>query len=116
MALSWLVSFFWRFLVNLAAFWTPDARGIGRVAFTLSSLFAGFLMPMRLYPDWFVQFCNLTPFPALFSTTVEIYLGIRTGADLGLALLNQAVWVLIMALLALLVLRTGVRRLVIQGG
>src|SRR5690606_29510562 len=26
--LSWLVSFSYRFLVNLAAFWTPNARGI----------------------------------------------------------------------------------------
>ena len=34
--LSLLVSFAWRFLVNLAAFWTPDSRGIGRLAFTLS--------------------------------------------------------------------------------
>ena len=33
MGLAWLISFSWRFLVNLAAFWTPDARGVGRFFF-----------------------------------------------------------------------------------
>jgi len=114
--LGWLVSFTWRFLVNLAAFWTPDARGIGRIAFTLVGVFSGFLMPLRLYPDWFVQLCKLTPFPALFNTTVEIYLGILTGYELWLALLNQLLWIVILICLVALVLRAGVRHLVIQGG
>ncbi len=79
LALAWAVSFAWRFLVNLAAFWTPDARGIGRIAYTLSNFLSGFIMPLRLYPDWFTHLCKLTPFPALFNTAVETYLGILTG-------------------------------------
>lgn len=116
MGLGWLVSFAWRFLVNLAAFWTPDARGYARIAFTVSQLFSGFLMPMRLYPDWFVELCHLTPFPAMFNTSVELYLGILSGQDLWLALLNQVIWFVILAAAAQLVLLAGVRRLVIQGG
>lgn len=116
LALGWLVSYAWRFLVNLSAFWSPDARGVGRIAFTLSQLFSGFFMPLRLYPDWFAEFCQLTPFPALFNTSVELYLGILTGPELAQALLNQAVWFLILAALCQVVLRAGVRRLVVQGG
>jgi ABC-2 type transport system permease protein len=114
--LGWLVSFTWRFLVNLSAFWTPDARGVGRIAFTLAGLFSGFLMPLRLYPDWFARLCYLTPFPALFNTAVEIYLGILTGKELWMALFNQLLWIFILTLLAMIALRAGVRRLVIQGG
>src|SRR5207253_1384997 len=36
LGLSWFVSFGWRFLVNLAAFWTPNARGVGRFAFGIA--------------------------------------------------------------------------------
>ncbi len=115
-ALGWLVSFAWRFLVNLAAFWTPDARGRGRIAYTASNFLSGFIMPLRLYPDWFTNLCKLTPFPALFNTAVETYLGILTGKDLWLALLNQLFWVLALTLICELVLRAGLRRLVIQGG
>lgn len=116
MLLSWLVSFVWRFLVNLSAFWTPDARGVGRIAYSISGFLSGFLMPLRLYPDWFAALCKLTPFPALFNTTIETYLGLLSGRDLGLALLNQFIWVLVLLALCELILRAGVRRLVIQGG
>lgn len=116
LSLGWLVSFAWRFLVNLAAFWTPDARGVGRVAYTLSQLASGFLLPLRLYPDWFGQLCNLTPFPALFNTSAEIFLGMLSGSDLWLALLNQAAWFAVLAALSIWAYRAGVRRLVIQGG
>jgi ABC-2 type transport system permease protein len=116
MSLGWLVSFSWRFLVNLAAFWSPDARGVGRVAFTLSQLLSGFLLPLRLYPDWFARLCRLTPFPALFNTSAEVFLGLVTGKELWLALLNQLAWFAGLTLLALWVYHSGVRRLVIQGG
>ena len=114
--LSWLVSFAWRFLVNLSAFWTPDARGIGRIAFTVSQLFAGFLMPMRLYPDWFANLCQLTPFPSLFNNVVELYLGLLSGPEIAAALVNQMVWFVVLAVLCQLVLNAGIRRLVVQGG
>ena len=116
MMLGWWLSFAWRFLVNLAAFWTPDARGVGRIAFVLSQFLSGFLMPLRLYPDWFANICRLTPFPALFNTTLETYLGILSGQALWMALINQLAWAVLLTLLAEWVLRAGVRRLVIQGG
>jgi ABC-2 type transport system permease protein len=114
--LGWLVSFAWRFLINLTAFWTPDARGIGRGAFTFSQLLSGFLIPLRLYPDWFSSICHLTPFPAMFNTSVEVYLGILSGAEMWRALGIQAGWFLVLSAACFLVLRAGVRRLVIQGG
>ena len=114
--LSWLVSFAWRFLVNLAAFWTPNAVGIGRFAFGLSMLLSGFLMLLRFFPDWFVSLCYLTPFPATVNTIVEIYLGVLSGPALLQAFLGQLLWIGILVAAAQLVLRAGVRQLVIQGG
>jgi ABC-2 type transport system permease protein len=113
---AWLVSFGWRFLVNLAAFWTPNARGIGRFAFGLVWVLSGFYMPLRLYPDWFRAFCELLPFRSMVSTPLEIFLGLLDGPELAWALLNQIIWSLILVAVAQLVLNRGVRRLVIQGG
>ncbi len=116
LVLSWLVSFAWRYLINLAAFWTPDARGILRIGFTLSQLLSGFIMPLRLLPDWFTAAVQFTPFPSMVNTSVEIYLGTLQGAQVWNALWLQLVWFLALAALAQVVLRAGVRRLVIQGG
>jgi ABC-2 type transport system permease protein len=114
--LSWLLSFSWRFLVNLAAFWTPNARGIGRFAFVLSWFFSGFLMPLRLFPDWLVNISYLTPFPHMINTVVEVYLGVLTGTELAQALSIQALWIITLIIVNQLVLRAAVRRLVILGG
>lgn len=114
--LSWLVSFAWRFLVNLSAFWTPNARGVGRFAFGLVWVLSGFYMPLRYFPDWFQTICQLTPFPAMVNTNVEIYLGLLSGVELAQALATQVLWAVVLILACQALLRVGVRSLVIQGG
>jgi ABC-2 type transport system permease protein len=114
--LAWLISFAWRFLVNLSGFWTPDARAIGRFGFVLLYFVTGFLMPLRFFPDWFVRLCDLTPFPYMVNTVVEVYVGVLNGPQLVFALVKQATWAVLLIFLCQLTLRNGVRRLVIQGG
>ena len=114
--LSWLLSFAYRFLVNLSAFWSPDAKGIGRFAFVVAMFFSGFLMPLRFFPEWVQTLAYLTPFPHLLNTVVEVYLGVVTGPALAQALLAQALWAAGLALLCQLVLARATRRLVILGG
>lgn len=114
--LSMLVSFGWHFIVNLAAFWTPEARGIGRLGFTLSWFLSGFVMPLRLFPDWFQRIARWTPFPSMVNATVEVYLGVLTRSEIARTLLVQALWAALLFVLSQVVLRSGVRRLVIQGG
>jgi ABC-2 type transport system permease protein len=73
-------------------------------------------MPLRFFPEWFVRLCNLTPFPSMVNTVIEVYLGVLTGPELARALLGQVLWIAILLALCALVLRAGVRQLVIQGG
>ena len=73
-------------------------------------------MPLRFFPDWVVKLSYLTPFPHTINTITEVYLGVLKGPELVNALLMQAVWALGLAIAGLLVLRAGVRRLVILGG
>lgn len=114
--LAWLLSFSFRFLINLAAFWIPNATGIARFSFIFLWFSSGFLMPLRFFPDWFVHLCNLTPFPYMVNTIVEVYLGLLNGAELVYALTAQCIWIVILTLLGQVTLRAGVKRLVILGG
>lgn len=116
LSLAWLVSFSFRYLINLAAFWSPNAIGFCRFNFALSWLFSGFYMPLRFFPEWFIQVCYLTPFPQMITAPVEIYLGLHRGSDIGPVLLNQAFWSAVLILAGALVFKIGVKRLVIQGG
>jgi len=114
--LSWVISFAWRFLVNLSAFWTPNAVGILRFFFVTSWFFSGFLMPLRYFPEWVIRIAKLTPFPYTVNTVVEVYIGILQGPDLFNAVLTQLLWAFALILISQLVLRAAVRRLVILGG
>jgi ABC-2 type transport system permease protein len=116
LVLSWLISFSWRFLANLTSFWTPNARGILRFVFVLSWFFSGFLMPLRFFPDWIIQISAWMPFSQMFNTVIEVYLGVVQGPELVWALAQQALWVVGLILAGQIILRAGVRRLVILGG
>lgn len=114
--LGWQLSFAWRFLVNLTAFWSPNALGIGRFAFGLAWVLSGFFMPLRFFPNWAQTLCHLTPFPSMVNTPIEIYLGLLDEWAMLRVLLIQLAWILVMVWVCHIVLRAGVRRLVIQGG
>lgn len=112
--LALLISFAWRFIVNLAAFWSPDARGIARFAFTLAMFASGFLMPLRFFPPWLQQMLNFTPFPHIMNTSIEMYIGSNTHVLEALAV--QLFWAIGLTLLAQFILARATKRLVILGG
>ena len=47
--LATVVSFGWRFLLNLSAFWTTDARGLGGLALSAMMFLGGFVLPGALF-------------------------------------------------------------------
>ena len=111
-----LISFGWRFMVNLAAFWTPNALGVGRFAFGLSWIFSGFFMPLALFPDWLAEFSRVTPFGASLYIPIQVFLGNVQGMALLQSLLIQLFWIITLVILDHIILALGLRKLVIQGG
>jgi ABC-2 type transport system permease protein len=111
-----LISFSWRFMVNLASFWTPNALGIGRFAFGLSWTFSGFYFPLDLFPEWLAQFSRLTPFGASVYIPIQVFIGNIQGMALIEGLLIQILWVVILIILDQIILAQGIRKLVVQGG
>ena len=114
--LSWMVSFAYRFLINLPAFWTPNALGIVRFFFIIAWFFSGFLMPLEFYPDWVIQLAHLTPFPSMLDTVMQIFIGTLVGWQAVAAILVQVGWFVGLVILGQLVLKAAVKRLVILGG
>ncbi len=59
---------------------------------------------------------NLTPFPHMINTVVEVFIGSLTGWAVVAVLLQQAAWFVFLWLAGQLLLRAGMRRLVVLGG
>jgi ABC-2 type transport system permease protein len=114
--LAMLVSFAWRFCVNITALWMTDAIGVARLGFTLSMFFSGFVVPVKFFPPWLQAMARATPFPSLIEMPVQIWLGILTGPAAVNAILQQALWLVALVLMGRMMLAAGTRKLVIQGG
>ena len=50
--LAVVVSFAGRFIVNLAAFWLTEVRGLVTVYVLVSGLLGGHIIPVQLFPSW----------------------------------------------------------------
>jgi ABC-2 type transport system permease protein len=114
--LAVVVSFAFRFLVNLAAFWVLDYRGVSMLASVASAFFSGQYLALAFYPEWLKVLAWSLPFAAMVQAPIEIYLGHAEGAELAGLLALQALWAAMLLLLGRALFGAGLKKLVIQGG
>ena len=111
--LAVVVSFGWRFLLNLSAFWLLDVRGTHTIAIVLVNFFSGLLVPIAFFPDWLRIVAELFPFRAFVMVPIEVLLGHRPILD---ALGIQLFWAAALLLLGETMVALAMRKVVIQGG
>ena len=111
-----LVSFSFRFLLNLSSFWLLDHRGIAILASVAASFFSGLLVPNALFPDWLRAISDWLPFQSILYVPSRVFLGQLGGAALAGALLQQLAWFVGLTVAGRAVLALATRRLVVQGG
>ena len=110
------VSFAFRFLYNLSAFWFLDYRGTLRIAVALAAFFSGFIIPVRFFPDWLQTLAYATPFPSMLQLPVDVFVGVTTGTELVATLAMQLGWLIALVAICYAVFSRGTRKLVVQGG
>ena len=110
------ISFGLRFLVNVAAFWLLDYRGVGVLLMFANTFLSGLLVPLVYWPEWARGVVGVLPFAGIMQVPVEVILGKATGAGLAGALLFQVSWALALMTAGRLLLALAERKVVIQGG
>jgi ABC-2 type transport system permease protein len=116
LVLAVVVSFAFRFLFNLAAFWLLDYRGAGILAMVASTFFSGQVVPLAFFPGWLETLAWALPFAAMVQAPIEIWLGHAEGVELLGLLGLQTLWALVLLGIGRAVFAAGLRKLVIQGG
>jgi ABC-2 type transport system permease protein len=116
LVLAVVVSFAYRFLYNLVAFWLLDYRGAAALAIMVALVLSGFILPLPFFPDWLEAVARVLPFAAMVQIPVDVFLEQVTGAEVAGLLLLQALWAAILLGAARLVLGAAIRQLVVQGG
>jgi ABC-2 type transport system permease protein len=114
--LATVVSFGWRFVLNISAFWTTDARGLGSLANTATMFLGGFVVPIRYFPDWLQPIVLALPFASIIQIPADLFVERVQGLGAILLLAQQLAWVVVMVAAAQLLTSFATRRVVIQGG
>lgn len=114
--LAVMVSFACRWLVNLAAFWLLDLRGVSTLYVVATGVLSGMIVPVHWFPTWMATLAAATPFPSMMQAPIDVL----TGRVEGLAALGtvgvQAAWLVALLALGRWVFSHGSAKLVVQGG
>jgi ABC-2 type transport system permease protein len=114
--LAVVVSYAFRVIYNVAAFWTTDHRGPLLLGAIAANIFSGFIIPVAFFPDWLAAIAHATPFPSMVQLPIDIFVGRAAGLDVLGVLATQAAWAIALLFIAARLFELGVRRLVVQGG
>jgi ABC-2 type transport system permease protein len=110
------VSFACRYLVNLAAIWLLDLRGVLTVYVTVATTLCGLVVPVSWFPPWLAAIAAASPFPAMLQAPADVLTGRVEGGAVAGVLLTQLAWLAGVAFAGQVVQRLGTRHLVVQGG
>ena len=107
-----VASRFW-LLVNLAAFWLMEVRGLVTLAVMVLTVASGFTVPLQFLTGWPGALCRWSPFPTLAQFPVEVFLELRAGWR---AVVPALAWLAALEGAVRVVLRRATRKVVLQGG
>jgi ABC-2 type transport system permease protein len=115
-SLAVVVSFAFRFVMALSAFWILDVRGVSMLASLAILFFSGSILPLYLFPDFLRPVVDWLPFAAMLQLPIEVFLGKHAGPALWGVFGFQLAWTAGLLLLGRVVVVVATRRLVVQGG
>ena len=104
------------FMIGLVGFWTLEVSGAFHIYRMFVQFSSGALIPLWFMPDWLSGGLSLLPFSSQVFVPLTIYVDPAPGPHTLTAIAVQALWVLVLVLLAALLWRRAIRRLVIFGG
>ena len=111
-----LVSFGYRYLVALTAFWLVDSRGVDYLVGVSAMFMSGMILPIVVFPSWLANIAHLLPFAATIQTPIDVFLGVHTGADLAVSLAVQVAWATVLLAIGHVVTGLATRKVVVAGG
>lgn len=107
---AWMLTFLTLVTVGSLAFFIEKSMALFDVYIGVFAVMSGYLVPLPLLPHWVGQVADVAPFRFMLSFPVETLLGMHSRIGALEMLAAQWAYVGAIAVVALLVWRSGVRR------
>lgn len=107
---GFFIAFLFKMIVGLFAFWMTEARGLFDVINAFLMIFAGYLMPLSLFPSWLANVTYLLPFSYMLYFPVLAFEGKLKIEELLHVLGMQALWIGLLFFLYKIVWNAGIKK------
>lgn len=95
---------------------TLDNRGLSSILNLLKAVLSGNVIPLTLFPASVQQLIRYQPFAQALDAPIRMYLNEQTAGEFALNFGVQLLWFFALMLMARLLWRSNLKRLVVQGG
>jgi ABC-2 type transport system permease protein len=102
--------------VIVSLMWTISGEGLQRLLPHIVVFFSGMIVPLPLFPTWMQPFLNIQPFRGIIDIPARIYTGMIPASDAFYYLGFQLIWCMVIIFMGRMLIKRGLKRLVIQGG
>lgn len=115
MFLGFVLYFLITLVIGLLAFWIEDVNSIDWLFRACSMIFGGAILPLALFPDSIKTVAEYLPFGQLYYSAARLI--VHFDYDVFIKFFTaQCIWLAIFWVLAIWILREGVKRVSISGG
>ncbi|MBX7102467.1 MAG: ABC-2 family transporter protein [Gemmataceae bacterium] len=114
--LAFVVGFAFEACVGMIGFWLLEVSSVLYIIMTLNYFVSGHMFPIDVLGEPWATFLKLLPTQYLAYFPATVFLGKTTGLDLTHGLIIEAIWAVVLLLLARVLYRTGLRRYSAYGG
>jgi ABC-2 type transport system permease protein len=113
---AWLITFLAMAVIGALAFYVESSGALFEVWLALFGVFAGYLIPLELFPRWLAIVARFLPFRYMLAFPVEMIVGMTPRRAALAELAVQWLFVVVLALAARATWRLGLRRFAAYGG
>jgi ABC-2 type transport system permease protein len=113
---AWLITFLAMAVIGALAFYVESSGSLFEVWLGLFGVFAGYLIPLELFPHWLATVARFLPFRYMLAFPVEMIVGMTPRGAALVELGIQWLFVGALALAARAIWRVGLRRFAAFGG
>ena len=104
------ISLFWftlQYLTGIVAFWLEETWILRVILTIIATFLSGAIIPIDLFPAWFVDILDWTPFPYLSYYPIKIFLGQTVDLSRGIFMISG--WTILMVLLNRFIWKKGMK-------
>lgn len=96
--------------IESIAFWADNAWAVSAILQISLGLLSGKLVPIDLFPSWAQHLLAYSPFPMLVFFPVQSARGILSTSEWIGGIFQVCCWILVVQIVAIIVIRRGIRR------